>query len=383
MRALGVHLVLLLLTARGASGVTNLNGRWGVRAEPTSPPGSTIACLVDITQSGTEISFASSCNPVGAVTLAGTIDPAAGTFTASGHSETFCSSLTIGGRAAPDGTSFAGTFSCDGPYPTRGIFLGDHCGNGVLDPGEACDDGNVVDGDCCSSSCNPERQGSLCPNDDNLCTDAVCDGAGHCVHPPRSGPCDDGNECTAADTCVDGACAPGTPTPAGAPCGPSIDLCGTSRCDGVGACIREPAPDGVACNDGDACTTGDACRGGSCVGGSSVSCGSCHVCDPEQGCLPVRGRGCPRPRRPRKVHIDCHDGTIENRPDPLCDVDRTADGTCTFVSPCPLCRFSGCGAPCFEEPSYAVRLAVGDQLVFKRRGRRPGVRVRCLPPLAG
>ncbi len=30
------------------------------------------------------------------------------------------------------------------------------CGNGVLDPGEACDDGNNIDGDGCSSSCQLE-----------------------------------------------------------------------------------------------------------------------------------------------------------------------------------------------------------------------------------
>jgi cysteine-rich repeat protein len=29
----------------------------------------------------------------------------------------------------------------------------DTCGNGALDPGEACDDGNRADGDCCSSTC--------------------------------------------------------------------------------------------------------------------------------------------------------------------------------------------------------------------------------------
>jgi cysteine-rich repeat protein len=29
------------------------------------------------------------------------------------------------------------------------------CGNGRLDPGERCDDGNALDGDCCSSSCEP------------------------------------------------------------------------------------------------------------------------------------------------------------------------------------------------------------------------------------
>lgn len=30
------------------------------------------------------------------------------------------------------------------------------CGNGVVDPGEECDDGNTLDGDCCSSTCEIE-----------------------------------------------------------------------------------------------------------------------------------------------------------------------------------------------------------------------------------
>lgn len=30
------------------------------------------------------------------------------------------------------------------------------CGNGTLDPGEGCDDGNTLDGDCCSSACEIE-----------------------------------------------------------------------------------------------------------------------------------------------------------------------------------------------------------------------------------
>ena len=33
------------------------------------------------------------------------------------------------------------------------------CGNGVLDPGEACDDGNTLDGDGCSATCGIEVTG--------------------------------------------------------------------------------------------------------------------------------------------------------------------------------------------------------------------------------
>jgi len=347
----------------------------------------TVGCLVETSQSGTALSIAGSCDLIGAVTLTGTIDAAAGTFSASGHSESYCSSLAIEGSVAPDGASFTGTFDCVGPLPARGTFFGSRCGNGILDPGEQCDDGNVFDGDCCSSSCQPENAGHWCSDDGNACTDDVCDGAGRCAHPPRSGPCDDGNECTIGDTCADGVCAPGAPAPAGTSCGEPFDLCGTSRCDGLGACVRDPAPDGLACNDGDACTTGDTCRGGTCVGGPPASCGPCHICEPEQGCVPVAGRGCHtrRAKRPRKLHMDCHDGTIENQPlDPLCDVDRTANGTCTFASRCPLCTFAGCLAPCFYAPRFTLTVKVGEPLVLPTHRRRPrAVVISCLPPLPG
>jgi cysteine-rich repeat protein len=57
-------------------------------------------------------------------------------------------------------------------------LVGVSCSDGVLGAGEGCDDGNMIDGDCCSSACQTE--------------------------PP--GPCDDQNLCTVGDTCVNGAC---------------------------------------------------------------------------------------------------------------------------------------------------------------------------------
>jgi cysteine-rich repeat protein len=37
-----------------------------------------------------------------------------------------------------------------------GVFDLETCGNGILDPGEQCDDGNLVDGDGCSATCQSE-----------------------------------------------------------------------------------------------------------------------------------------------------------------------------------------------------------------------------------
>jgi len=54
------------------------------------------------------------------------------------------------------------------------------CGNGNVDPGEQCDDGNTVNGDCCDSTCHFEPAGSPC-NDHNTCTNGeTCNGFGLC-----------------------------------------------------------------------------------------------------------------------------------------------------------------------------------------------------------
>lgn len=51
------------------------------------------------------------------------------------------------------------------------------CGDGVLDSGEECDDGNVADGDGCSSSCIIEDK-ILTPHDDGGCCSADRSGSG-------------------------------------------------------------------------------------------------------------------------------------------------------------------------------------------------------------
>jgi len=116
----------------------------------------------------------------------------------------------------------------------------DTCGNGTLEAGEACDDGNRVDGDCCSATCGLEPAGGAC-SDGDLCTQTdACDGAGACV---GTDPvvCASGGEgqCGSA-----GACDPAT-----------------------GACVGGPAPDGTICDDGDTCTVEDVCLDGTCEPG--------------------------------------------------------------------------------------------------------------------
>ncbi len=75
------------------------------------------------------------------------------------------------------------------------------CGDGTVDAaaGEECDDGNSRDGDCCAATCMFEPAASRC-GDGNLCNgDETCDGTGLCqLGTPLE--CDDGNVYT-VDSC--------------------------------------------------------------------------------------------------------------------------------------------------------------------------------------
>jgi cysteine-rich repeat protein len=105
------------------------------------------------------------------------------------------------------------------------------CGDGIRTDDEACDDGNTLDGDCCSATCTLEPTGTACSDDLNACTSDRCDGAGTCVHEPADGVCDDGDACTSGDTCVAGACAGTAPVA----CGPCM------RCDAMRGCVGAAA----------------------------------------------------------------------------------------------------------------------------------------------
>jgi cysteine-rich repeat protein len=79
--------------------------------------------------------------------------------------------------------------------------LGAVCGNGTVETGEDCDDGNTDNGDCCSATCGFETSGSSCA-DATVCNGAeTCDGAGTCLAGTPLA-CDDGDPCT-VDSCDD------------------------------------------------------------------------------------------------------------------------------------------------------------------------------------
>ena len=139
-------------------------------------------------------------------------------------------------------------------------------------------------------------------NDNNPCTDALCDPAVGCVSVPKAGACDDGNPCSLADHCINNTCAGGNSVcpceddaqcaqwDDGNPCNGALsclggvcqivpgsvvhcvatsgDPCKSTTCNpATSQCEANAAPDGTPCTDGNLCTGADSCMSGTCMGG--------------------------------------------------------------------------------------------------------------------
>lgn len=132
------------------------------------------------------------------------------------------------------------------------------CGDGTLQAGEECDDGNHLNGDCCSASCHHEPASSSCDSDADRCTLEQCDGAGTCASigtvtcQSSVPPCEGGETCNPGT----GACEALPDAPASTSCADDADDCTADRCDGAGSCVH-PLMDvdgDLVCDAQDACT---------------------------------------------------------------------------------------------------------------------------------
>src|SRR5262249_43236774 len=123
--------------------------------------------------------------------------------------------------------------------PTSTTLPQGTCGDGHLDPGEQCDDGNKVAGDCCSPTCQFEPSGGPCTSDNNPCTCDVCNATGVGTHSagnagtvcrPAAGACDAAESCTGQST----TCPPDGAATSGTPCRPAAGDCDLAEvCDGT------------------------------------------------------------------------------------------------------------------------------------------------------
>jgi len=213
------------------------------------------------------------------------------------------------------------------------------CGNGIMEPGEECDDGNTGSGDGCSSTCELEGEVSNCcfahcPTggcDHDVCEDIVCTLVPWCCSGCWDEFCAEtaNAACNVVCTCGDGnidfpeQCDDGNIT-AGDGCSP--------RCQIESVCGNGIVQVGEQCDDGNV-IDGDGCSA-TCL----VECGN-GILDPGEQCDDGNTGGC-----------DACSPTCQVQAAPVC-----GDGV---VSPgCELCddgnTFSGdgCGPTCDVELS--------------------------------
>ena len=253
-RASWLAALLLTLALGGVSeAAIDLTGDWYVAVYAANHSDSTVE-LIPFVQTGTSLSAG--------FDTSGSVDPATGSFFLFFFPGSFGYFCGAGFRAqvSMDGNTFTGTMFTAGPPPDChsptcfcaaevpvGPLYGSRspCGNGIVDAGEACDDGSVGrSGACCSLDCahpvGPAGQG--CIDDGDLCTSDICDATGTCTHPvgPDGQPCDeDYNFCT-SDVCdAAGTCTHPT-LPAGTNCESDANLCTSDVCDAAGTCTHVP-----------------------------------------------------------------------------------------------------------------------------------------------
>ena len=129
------------------------------------------------------------------------------------------------------------------------------CGDGIKQGSEECDDGNQAGGDCCSSTCKLEANGSTCSDglfctQNDTCSAGVCSGGGN--------PCTAQGECNnvcneAADSCA---------VASGTTCTSDANPCTIDRCNGAGACTHPAGNAGTQCRaSGGTCDVAENCDG--------------------------------------------------------------------------------------------------------------------------
>jgi len=160
------------------------------------------------------------------------------------------------------------------------------CGNGRLDSGELCDDGNDVEGDACDTNCEPPSCGNGIVEGDEECDDANAVESDDCLVTCRRARCGDGVVRSDTEQCDDGnrdthdAC---TNQCALATCGDGIVQTSAEECDDgnpywsdncLPRCTKARCGDGILrtgveeCDDGNTldndyctntCAYGDGC----------------------------------------------------------------------------------------------------------------------------
>ena len=161
--------------------------------------------------------------------------------------------------------------------PTVGLVLYDTYSQCVI--GQPCDDGDQCTkyDQCMDGSCSGIAYVCDSPGFCETSVGAICDGQGDCTYGAAIGEqCDDGVLCTHTDHCnADRVCS-GTAYLCG-DAGPCQAAEGAA-CDGKGGCVFEPST-GAPCSDGIPCTHSDKCQADYSCLGIQYQCGEPDDCE--------------------------------------------------------------------------------------------------------
>jgi len=276
------------------------------------------------------------------------------------------------GTAAMDGTECVQT-SGDPGVCRSGFCAAASCGNGTVDRGEECDDGNTDDTDDCLTTCRSAscgdrfvRAGHEQCDDGNATSGDGCDP--DCTWSCESDPeCNDGEPCTGVETCAEHVCTAGTPPPDGSDCttaGGAPGVCRSGVCAAVG-CGNGAVDPGEECDDGNTSNT-DACLS-SC---RNATCGDGYVWAGREACETGGTRACATTCRTAGQEAcggDCAWSGACVPPAELCNgVDDDCDTACDNGFPCCAGSIEPCGTSCGSTGSRACSAMCG-----------PGA---CVPP---
>ncbi len=199
--------------------------------------------------------------------------------------------------------------------------------NASCNDGDGCTENDLCHGD---GSCAGTP---ITCNDGNDCTQDSCD-QGRCafVAAYDSSPCDDGSSCTLVTTCNAGECVAASPSV----CHDTANPCKTSSCgeDGLGTCMEVNRDDDTPCDDGNPCTADDSCQAGVCSGGGITDCDdnndcTSDSCDDATGCSYTNVSGECADGNLCTVDDRCEDGVCVGDP-----VECPAANECTASGAC-------------------------------------------------
>lgn len=145
------------------------------------------------------------------------------------------------------------------------------CSNPEKPNDTACDDSDLCTGaDTCQAGNCTGSDPVVCSALNQCHEVGVCDpSTGTCTDPHKAdgSACDDEDTCTRTDTCRDGTCRGSDPVI----CVASDQCHEVGTCDlATGVCSDPPKAGGTSCEDGDPCTAPDTCEEGVCMSGGPV-----------------------------------------------------------------------------------------------------------------